>query len=161
MGRPRTSIFKPGTRSSQDVSQARGEEPWAESSLLAVVAAIAPGRTPSRAIAVPYAFFRFIGLTHSTVDNYSIRGVTILNTMEPAASADDCRAVHAGGRHWFCAQHPIASWRRSNVSCSTSDWRGLMKKQIAFLVLAASLSLAPWLMSTGCAVTSGRETAKA
>lgn len=36
-----------------------------------------------------------------------------------------------------------------------------MKKQIAYLVLAASLSLAPWLMSTGCAVTSGRETAKA
>jgi len=36
-----------------------------------------------------------------------------------------------------------------------------MKKQIAYLVLAASLSLIPVFMSSGCAVTSGRETAKA
>lgn len=36
-----------------------------------------------------------------------------------------------------------------------------MKKQIAYLVLAGSLSLIPLTMTTGCAVTSGRETAKA
>ena len=36
-----------------------------------------------------------------------------------------------------------------------------MKKQIAYLVLAASLSLVPLTMTTGCAVTSGRESAKA
>ena len=35
-----------------------------------------------------------------------------------------------------------------------------MKKQIAYLVLAASLTAIPLTFSTGCAVTSGRETAK-
>ncbi len=36
-----------------------------------------------------------------------------------------------------------------------------MKKQIAYLLMAASLSLIPATFSTGCAVTSGREGAKA
>jgi len=36
-----------------------------------------------------------------------------------------------------------------------------MKKHIAYLVLATSLSLIPFTMTTGCAVASGRESAKA
>ena len=36
-----------------------------------------------------------------------------------------------------------------------------MKKQIAYLVLATSLSLIPLAFSTGCAMTSGRESPKA
>ena len=36
-----------------------------------------------------------------------------------------------------------------------------MKKQIAYLMMAASLSLVPVTFSTGCAVTSGREGPKA
>lgn len=34
-----------------------------------------------------------------------------------------------------------------------------MKKQIAYLILAASLAVVPLAFTTGCAVTSGRETA--
>jgi hyperosmotically inducible protein len=56
----------------------------------------------------------------------------------------------------FLATHPIDPRVAHLVSCAEN-----MKKQIAYLLMAGSLSLVSFSFSTGCAVTSGREGASA